>query len=58
MNVPGVNAKSVKMPGNDNPSGFKMDGIKGMKDLGVARDLTYRLCFLANHVQPADVTVR
>ena len=58
MNVPGVNAKAVRQPGaNDSSNGFKMEGIRGMKELGAARDLTYRLCFLANHVQPADVTV-
>ena len=56
MNVPGVHAKSVRQPQNEG-AGFRMDGIRGMKDLGSARDLTYRLCFLATHVQPADVSV-
>ena len=62
MNVPGVNAKAVRgggggAPAQEGSGGFKMDGIRGMKDLGAARDLTYRLCFLASHVQPADVSV-
>ena len=57
MNVPGVNAKSVRQAAPNEGGGFKMDGIRGMKELGAARDLTYRLCFLATHVQPADVAV-
>lgn len=59
LNVPGVNAKSVRRDNSTGGEGgsFAMEGVRGMKDLGIARDLTYRLCFLAFHVQPADVAV-
>ena len=67
-NSSGVNPKVVRKEGGGGGEGdgggggggggqFKMDGVKGMKDLGATRDLTYRLCFLANHVQPADSSV-
>eukprot|EP01103_Thecamoeba_quadrilineata_P017677 TRINITY_DN637_c0_g1_i2.p1 TRINITY_DN637_c0_g1~~TRINITY_DN637_c0_g1_i2.p1 ORF type:complete len:375 (+),score=86.30 TRINITY_DN637_c0_g1_i2:689-1813(+) len=35
---------------------FQEDGVGGLKDLGV-RDLTYRLCFLANYAQSAEAPV-
>lgn len=53
MNMPGVNAKAVRQ-GDGEGANFRMEGVRGMADLGIARDLTYRLCFLATHVQSAE----
>ena len=37
--------------------GFSMEGVTGLKTLGV-RDLTYKLAFLANHVESYTAHVR
>ena len=40
-----------------NKGDFQMEGLSGLKALGV-RELNYKLCFLANYIQPADGRVR
>lgn len=41
-------------PGGGGDQQRDADGVSGLKDLGVARQLTYRLCFLACCVQPLE----
>lgn len=52
LRVAGVLPQSVSSRESSDPSGS--EGVKGIKDLGTARELTYRLCFLASSVQQAE----
>lgn len=57
LNMPGASTKAVRQGDPNNAStgaGFRMEGVRGMAELGLAKDLTYRLCFLATHVQSAE----
>ncbi|KAK5859670.1 hypothetical protein PBY51_021207 [Eleginops maclovinus] len=52
LSTPGVRAEtSTRVPGG--PPGFDVDGLKGLKALGV-RELSYRLAFLACNVAPTN----
>ncbi|KAI9518640.1 Zygotic DNA replication licensing factor mcm6-B [Dissostichus eleginoides] len=52
LTTPGVRAEtSTRVPGG--PQGFEVDGLKGLKALGV-RELSYRLAFLACNVAPTN----
>lgn len=50
LNTPGVKASSQRAYNGRSKEGFSGDGVSGLKALG-ARDLTYRLAFLANNVK-------
>jgi len=55
LRVAGVLPQSVsgRDPSSSSDSSV-FDGVRGIKDLGTARELTYRLCFLASTCQQAD----